>query len=175
MDMKVDYSAGMNVRRASRWAVALGVLCVLIGALAGLGAYTFVYAEGGSYVSNDPAACANCHIMNEQYDAWQKSRHHATATCNDCHVPQDLLGRYAAKAIHGWNHSRAFTMQDFHEPIRITPGDLKVVEQNCVRCHQETVSQLYNPQPLHALYAGAADQGMSCTKCHVGVGHGPGR
>jgi hypothetical protein len=25
--------------------------------------YTFVYAKGYSYLTNDPGACANCHIM----------------------------------------------------------------------------------------------------------------
>jgi len=34
---------------------------VLVGIAAGLGVYTFVYAKGYSYITNDPAACANCH------------------------------------------------------------------------------------------------------------------
>ena len=42
---------------------------VLAGALIGLGAYTFVYAKGYSYLTNDPRACANCHIMRDHYDA----------------------------------------------------------------------------------------------------------
>jgi nitrate/TMAO reductase-like tetraheme cytochrome c subunit len=37
----------------------------LFGAAAGLGAFTFVYAKGNSYLTNDPAACANCHVMTE--------------------------------------------------------------------------------------------------------------
>ena len=101
---------------ASRGLAAL-VLCALLGALLGLGSYTFVYAEGTSYLSNDPRACVNCHVMREQYDAWQKTSHHAAATCNDCHVPQDLFGKYLAKAIHGYRHSKAYTFEDFHEPI----------------------------------------------------------
>ena len=32
------------------------------------------YAQGFSYLSDDPAACANCHIMREHYDGWQKAR-----------------------------------------------------------------------------------------------------
>ena len=36
---------------------------VAFGLAAGLGGYTFVYARGGSYLTNDPAACTNCHIM----------------------------------------------------------------------------------------------------------------
>jgi hypothetical protein len=31
-----------------------------------------------SYLSTDPRACVNCHVMNPQYDAWLKSgRRHA--------------------------------------------------------------------------------------------------
>jgi len=60
------------------------VLGALIGAAAGIGGYTFVYARGYSYFTNDPAACANCHAMDAYYASWMKSRHHAAAVCNDC-------------------------------------------------------------------------------------------
>ena len=42
-----------------------------------------------------------------------------------------------AKAEHGWNHSKAFTLQDFHEPIRITARNAQHVQDNCVACHAE--------------------------------------
>ena len=42
------------------------VLGGLIGLALGVGAYTFVYAKGYSYLSNDPQACANCHVMENQ-------------------------------------------------------------------------------------------------------------
>jgi len=149
-----------------RQRVIAGVaLSALIGAFAGAAAFTFAYAEGTSYLSNDPAACMNCHVMREHYDGWSKSPHHAFATCNDCHVPQDLVGKYTAKAVHGWRHSRAFTMQDFHEPIRITPGDLELVEHNCVRCHSSLVGDLSG-------HGGVGGSDVSCVHCHAGIGHG---
>jgi nitrate/TMAO reductase-like tetraheme cytochrome c subunit len=50
---------------------SLGILLVsLVGIPAGVGAFTFVYAKGFSYLSPDPRACVNCHVMNPQYDAW---------------------------------------------------------------------------------------------------------
>ena len=49
------------------------------GLAVGVGGATFRYAEGLSYLSTDPAACANCHIMQPQYDAWQTGAW--TATC----------------------------------------------------------------------------------------------
>jgi cytochrome c nitrite reductase small subunit len=55
------------------------ILCVLVGVIAGLGSYTFHYAAGTSDFSSSPAACANCHIICERYDGWQKKSHHAVA------------------------------------------------------------------------------------------------
>lgn len=104
-----------------RLATVLPILAgVTIGLATGLAAYTFVYARGYSYLLDDPAACANCHVMNPQMDSWVKSSHHAVATCNDCHTPKGAVGKYATKALNGWNHSLAFTTGDFDEPIRAT-------------------------------------------------------
>lgn len=150
-----------------RWTIAL--CAASLGALAGAGLCTFHTAEGLSYMSDDPAACVNCHIMREQHDGWQKSAHHAHATCNDCHVPQNFIGKYTAKAVHGWRHSKAFTLQDFHEPIQITPEDLRIVQDNCLRCHGELTSQM----SAHAGHHGVEQ--TNCTHCHHGVGHGPRR
>lgn len=136
------------------------------GVLAGLGTYTFHYAEGLSYFSNDPKACVNCHIMREQYDGWLKSPHHATATCNDCHTPHDFFGKYLSKAENGYWHSKGFTLQDFHEPILIRPKNSTVLQQNCVTCHAGLVHPL-NP------HAGDARQMLDCVHCHREVGHGP--
>jgi cytochrome c nitrite reductase small subunit len=62
------------------------IIGVSLGLAAGLGAYTFIYAKGGSYLINDPAVCANCHVMNEHYSGWIRSSHRAVAVCNDCHI-----------------------------------------------------------------------------------------
>ena len=145
--------------------------CLVLGVFAGASAYTFSYAEGLSYLSNDPKACVNCHIMREQYDGWQKAAHHAHATCNDCHVPHDFIGKYFAKAEHGWRHSKAFTLQDFHEPIQITPADRDIVQDNCRRCHMDLTSEIVQ----HAVGPGAPEDSgrIDCTHCHAAVGHGP--
>ena len=39
------------------------LLGVVIGIAVGIGAYTFAYAKGWSYLTDNPAACANCHVM----------------------------------------------------------------------------------------------------------------
>ena len=147
-----------GTRRAYAFAAVLGVPL-------GLGAFTFHYAEGLSYFSTDPAACANCHIMRDQYDSWQKGSHHANAVCVDCHLPHDLVGKYLAKARNGWNHSKAFTLQDFHEPIRITPPNARILQANCMHCHEAVVAEIAGH--------GASGDDLSCVRCHASVGHGP--
>lgn len=150
--------------RAGRVAVgALLTLSVLGGAVAGLGGYTFLYAGGASYLRDDPAACANCHIMNEQYDAWFKSSHRAVAACNDCHAPHDFIGKYTTKATNGFWHSFGFTTGRFPDPIRIKPSNLEVTEGACRHCHGAIVHD------LSAEASGA--EGLSCVRCHASVGH----
>lgn len=148
--------------------IAALVLAVLVGVFVGVSAHTFVYAEGASYLSDDPKACVNCHVMREQYDGWQKAAHHANATCNDCHTPHDTLRKYLTKMDHGWRHSKGFTLNDFHEPIRITAKDRLDVRENCIRCHSGTVSAIAHPGSGRD-FVETAD----CIHCHAGVGHGP--
>jgi cytochrome c nitrite reductase small subunit len=157
---------------------ASGLLfCCLLGVLLGSGGYVAYYAEGLSYLSNDPKACVNCHIMREQYDGWQKASHHGVATCNDCHMPQGFVAKYWTKAENGFWHSKGFTLQDFHEPIRIRPGNSLIVQDNCVRCHGELVSEITG-LGRHAAAAEdiqAVGEASYCVRCHENVGHGPRR
>jgi cytochrome c nitrite reductase small subunit len=140
--------------------------CLLTGTFAGVGAYTFYYAKGYSYLSNDPKACVNCHIMREQYDGWQKGSHHAVATCNDCHTPHTFFAKYWTKMENGFWHSKGFTFQDFHEPIRIREKNRVVLQNNCLYCHGELVSEI-------ATEPGHQDRMLDCVHCHRSVGHGP--
>ena len=142
------------------------LLASAIGLFAGVGGYTFYFGKGFSYLSNDPKACVNCHVMREQYDGWQKAAHHAVATCNDCHTPHDLIGKYMTKASNGYHHSKGFTLQDFHEPIMIKPGNSSVLQKNCVTCHQDIVDGI-NTHP------GNPKKMLNCVHCHREVGHGP--
>ena len=141
------------------------ILAVLLGLLVGTGAFTFKYAEGLSYFSTDPKACVNCHIMTPQYDSWQKSSHHAVAGCVDCHLPHTFIAKYIAKAENGYHHSKAFTTQDFHEPIMIKGKNSKILQHNCVDCHQDMVHELFKRDESNANTVG-------CIHCHASVGHG---
>src|SRR5512141_2117063 len=101
-------------------------LGIVAGLAVGMGSYAFVYAKGYSYLTNEPRACANCHVMRGQYSGWVSSSHHGAASCNDCHTPHALAGKYAAKTGNGFWHSFHFTMQSFPEPIRITARNRRI-------------------------------------------------
>ncbi len=139
------------------------VLAVAFGVVAGLGGFVFVYAKGASYLGNNPAACANCHVMADHYSGWLASSHRAVATCNDCHTPPGLLSGYGTKMRNGIHHSVAFTTGRFHEPIQITHANLQVTERACRECHREIVEAVDFSQ--------AGGSRVDCVRCHASVGH----
>lgn len=140
------------------------VLAASVGMALGLGLFTFRYAKGLSYFKTDPAACANCHIMQPQYDSWQSASHHTAARCVDCHLPEKFVPKYLTKAENGWRHGKLFTLDDFVEPIRVTPHARQVLLDNCRKCHGEITSEMA-PSAPHA-------EDSDCLHCHSGVGHG---
>jgi cytochrome c nitrite reductase small subunit len=157
--------AGTPLSGQKRGAVGAVVLAALLGILAGIGGFTFLYAEGLSYMSDDPKVCVNCHIMQPQFDSWQKASHHTVATCVDCHLPHGFVGKYFSKAENGYHHSVAFTFQNFHEPILLKDKSRRILEGNCLECHGGLV---------HEQVARAVDDAgtLRCTTCHRSVGHG---
>ena len=137
------------------------IAAVLAGVLAAVGGYTFIYAKGYSYISNDPAVCANCHIMDNHFAAWVKSSHHTVAVCNDCHTPPGFVAKYAIKGLNGFNHSLAFTTGRFPEPLRIKQRNRLVTEGACRGCHEAVVAAI----------EGVGSEEVSCIRCHSEVGH----
>lgn len=131
----------------------------LIGIVIGVGGYTFIYAKGYSYLTNDPAACANCHAMQAYYASWSRGPHRMAAACNDCHTPHGLIGKYATKASNGARHSFYFTTGRYPENIEIASRSREVVEAACHRCHADVVSQIEHGGRV------------ACIRCHSDVGH----
>lgn len=133
------------------------------GVAAGFGVYTFLYAQGASYLTDDPAACANCHVMHSYHDAWLKGGHRHVAVCNDCHTPPGFFSKYLVKALNGWHHSEAFTTGNYVDPIRIKASNRQVTESACRHCHGDIVEAM---DGYHA-EVGRVD----CLHCHAEVGH----
>lgn len=138
------------------WAAAL----ISIGIAFGTGLFTMHFAKGLSYLSNDAAACANCHIMQEHFHAWGQSSHKAIAKCNDCHTPHNIIGKYLSKADNGFWHSVAFTTGLHPDPITIKKRNLNITEAACRSCHK-----------LVEHYGDYKGEDFRCTHCHQSVGH----
>lgn len=136
---------------------------VSIGAFLGMGAYVFRISNAASYLSDDPEACINCHIMTPMYASWKHSSHARVATCNDCHVPHDsALAKYAYKAMDGARHSTMFTLRMEPQVIRARPAARPVIQANCIRCHGDQVHGA-TTEPAWT---------RSCVDCHREVPHG---
>jgi cytochrome c nitrite reductase small subunit len=127
-----------------------------------MGAYVASISNAASYLSDDPEACINCHIMNPMYASWRHSSHGRVTTCNDCHVPHDsVVRKYAFKATDGLRHSALFTLRRERQVIRAIPESREVIQENCIRCHANVVDEVVSHPPDRA-----------CIDCHREVPHG---
>jgi cytochrome c nitrite reductase small subunit len=133
--------------------------------LIGIVLFTFYMSKAHSYLSDDPKTCVNCHIMAPQYATWAHSSHREWANCNDCHVPHNnVFSKYYFKANDGLRHSALFALRKERQVIRILEPGAKVVQNNCIRCHEK---QLVDPK-LEAMVANYRDirETRRCVECH---------
>jgi len=146
-------------------------LIVLAGAFIGLSFYAAIESKAISYLSDNPDTCANCHVMTPQYTTWRNSSHREVATCNDCHVPQDnVLKKYAFKAKDGLYHASVFTTRGEPQVIRMKEAGIKVVQNNCVRCHQDQVTDAKLASYVDDHVQNRTER--KCWTCHQEVPHG---
>lgn len=144
---------------------------IMVGIIAGLSLYILYISNATAYLSNDPRACVNCHVMNVHYASWQRGSHARVATCNDCHVPQDNFFRtYWFKANDGLRHATYFTMRWEPQVIQIKEAGKEAVQGNCIRCHSNNI----HPVALRAISnKNVADQTERyCWECHRNTPHG---
>jgi len=144
---------------------------ILLGAICGLGLYAMVESKAISYLSDDPKTCANCHVMTPQYSTWQNSSHREWASCNDCHVPQDnVFKKYLFKAKDGMYHASVFLTRGEPEVIKMHEAGDKVVQSNCIRCHQDQVTDARLESMVDDHYESRTER--KCWTCHQEVPHG---
>ncbi len=149
------------------WMIAGG----LVGVLFGIALFTFGFAGGWNYFGNDPAACNQCHAMNEQYNAWSRGSHRYVATCNDCHSPHDnIVHKYINKADNGFWHAVKFTNGDYPDNIKIRQMNRDITQDACLYCHGSMVETIEGPRTL-AAGEGAHTTTIDCLQCHSNVGH----
>jgi cytochrome c nitrite reductase small subunit len=136
----------------------IGVVALVAVAITGLYVTDFT-----AYLGNDPATCNNCHVMDAAYEGWYHAGHKAWAVCGDCHTPHSLIPKYFVKAQSGYRHVSAFVLGHLPDAIRARDSSRAIIQENCIRCHAETVSMVAD---------GGADAGRDCFNCHRTVAHG---
>ncbi len=116
-----------------------------------------------AYLGSDPVTCNNCHVMDAVYEGWYHGGHQEWAACTDCHTPHALIPKYIIKAESGYHHVTAFTFGNIPDAIRAKESSKEIVQENCIRCHEETVSDIVG---------GAMPLDRYCFECHRSVAHG---
>ncbi|SFV65967.1 Cytochrome c nitrite reductase, small subunit NrfH [hydrothermal vent metagenome] len=136
--------------------------------------YMVYISKAWSYLSKDPKACINCHVMNTQYATWQHSSHARDVTCVECHLPTDgFFNKYMAKARDGFNHTVAFTFDTYEHAIKISDDGAKRVQNNCISCHKSMTSIIgSNADKYHNFADEMVENGRKCWSCHQDVPHG---
>ena len=137
------------------------LVTLALAAVIGVGMYTTNFT---AYLHDDPAACNNCHVMGTVYEGWYHSQHRQWAMCNDCHTPHSFIPKYFVKTRSGINHVLAFGAGHIPDAIRAKSSSRAIAQENCLRCHAETVSDIA---------AGQMDAGRYCFDCHRSDPHGP--
>jgi len=148
------------------------IACYIIGGLtAGLGAYTVYISRAYTYLSDEPTTCINCHVMIPYYHSWNHSSHTRWTICNDCHVPQDnVIEKYAFKAMDGLYHSAVFTFNKEPQVIRPREASSTVIMNNCIRCHTQLNTEFVKTGMIS--YKEVKEgRGKACWDCHANVPH----
>ncbi len=150
----------MPVEKVSvmKFALFVGITSLLI--ILGIGLYV---TEFTAYLGNNPTTCNNCHVMDAVYESWYHGAHKQWAVCADCHTPHALIPKYYVKALSGYHHVTAFVFGNIPDAIRAKESSRKVVQDNCVRCHAETIANTNE---------GLMDSDRYCFECHRSVAHG---
>lgn len=151
-----------------RWIIPVAFV---LGILIGLLIIILRISNATAYLSDDPKACINCHVMFPEYETWFHSSHRQYAVCNDCHVPHDsIVNKYLFKAKDGMRHATIYTLRTEPQVIRMHEPGQEVVQSNCIRCHSNLLDET---DLIHAQYKDYLQGNVKlCWDCHRDVSHG---
>ena len=146
-------------------------VAIILGVLFGLSIYLFKISHASSYLSESPKTCINCHVMESQYSSWFHSSHREQASCNDCHVPhENIAKKYFFKGKDGLRHSTIFTLRNEPQVIMIKEEGIRVVQNNCIRCHDNVNQEVMDNMATFTKHNTKEDK--LCWECHREVPHG---
>ena len=146
-------------------------MIVALGVLVGGGGLFLYLLRAHTYLTDDPAACVNCHIMGPYYATWFHSSHGRDATCNDCHVPQEnFLKKWAFKGKDGTRHIAVFVTRGEKQVLRANDQSAQVIMNNCIRCHTQLNTEFVSAGRVDFMMS-KVGEGKACWDCHRNSGH----
>lgn len=134
-----------------------------VAAVLALGTFAYV-SNAFAYLGTNAETCASCHVMDAAYENWYHAPHEKVTECVDCHLPHDNpLSYWVEKSRTGLHDVYFFSTGQTPEVIRAKPETKAIIQQNCIRCHQNTVETvMMGQQPFD----------RACWDCHRDVAHG---
>ena len=141
----------------------LPFIIAIAAAILALGFFAFI-TDAPAYGGSDPETCANCHVMDSQYENWYHAPHENFTECVDCHLPhENKIVYYLEKGRQGAKDVYAFTTGNIPVAIRASDRTKGIIQSNCLRCHENTVE---------SIVMGAQSFDRYCWDCHRNVAHG---
>ncbi len=138
-------------------------IIAIAAAILALGYFIFV-TDATAYGGSAPETCANCHVMDSQYENWYHGAHEGVAECTDCHLPHDNIAvYYAEKGRQGAKDVFAFVTGNIPAAIRANDKTKGIIQENCIRCHEDAAE---------TVVMGAQPFDRYCWDCHRDVAHG---
>ena len=138
-------------------------ILAIAAAVLALGYFAFV-TDAAAYGGSAPETCANCHVMDAQYENWYHGAHEKWAKCTDCHLPhENFVAYYAEKGRQGMKDTYAFVTGNIPVAIRANEKTKGIVQQNCIHCHEDAAA---------TVLMGAQPFDRYCWDCHRSIAHG---
>src|SRR5512134_2155822 len=135
----------------------------IAAAVIALGFFVYV-SDAPAYGGSAPETCANCHVMDSQYENWYHAPTEGVAKGVDCHLPhENVVAYYLEKGRQGAKDVYAFTTGNIPVAIRASERTQAIIQTNCIRCHEDTVE---------TVMMGAQSYDRNCWDCHRSVSHG---
>jgi cytochrome c nitrite reductase small subunit len=119
------------------------LVIVLIGSA--IGAFALLGPPGLLAKSEMASFCASCHVMESEYEAWFHEGAHRRVNCVDCHLPRDNIADHCLwKSLDGMKDTVVFYSGSVPERIEASDHARRVVQSNCIRCHETSVEMIDN-------------------------------
>ena len=143
----------------------------LSGVIVGGGIFFLYMLRAHTYLTDDPAACVNCHIMGPYYATWFHGAHARNATCNDCHVPhENAFKKWAFKGMDGMRHVSVFLVRGEEQVLQANDKSAEVIMNNCIRCHTQLNTEFVSTGRIDFMMS-KVGEGKACWDCHRDVSH----